>query len=145
MWVAVRREALRVFEDMKEKIRKEISDLPKLALTADIWTKKGMTSSYLGITAHYIGPDDQRKKLTLAVRPMPASHTGDQIYILTTNVLREWHISDKQVSKVSINVSVSFLAFSYSPAALKLSVFGKQSLFLEWIHFFRLSPIMART
>ena len=53
--------------------------LPKL-VSADIWSKPGMTASFLGITAHYFSPNDnQRHTVTLAVRNLPSPHTGENI------------------------------------------------------------------
>jgi hypothetical protein len=61
----------------------------KVALHADIWTKKGMASSYLGVTAHFF--TDERKQFpttnrlihhpTLAVRCIEGKHTGDKIRV----------------------------------------------------------------
>ena len=43
----------KVMLDVKEKIASFLSQSHKVSLRADIWTKKGMSSSYLGITAHF--------------------------------------------------------------------------------------------
>ena len=43
----------KVLIDMKDKIGIFFSQSEKINLCADIWSKKGMTSSYLGITGHF--------------------------------------------------------------------------------------------
>ena len=55
------REIEKVLFDMKANIRRVLSAAQKVSLCADIWTKKGMTSSYLGVTAHFFGRQDHRR------------------------------------------------------------------------------------
>lgn len=68
-----------------------------LSFRTDIWTRKGMTESFLGITAHYMLADWQRRVATLAVRTFPSPHTADRVRILLENVLDEWKIELGQV------------------------------------------------
>ena len=38
--------------DLKGKIKGYLDTAQRVSVCADIWTKRGMTSSYLGVTAH---------------------------------------------------------------------------------------------
>uniref|UniRef100_A0A1X7UK81 Uncharacterized protein n=1 Tax=Amphimedon queenslandica TaxID=400682 RepID=A0A1X7UK81_AMPQE len=50
----------------------------KINFCADIWSKKGLTSSYLGITAHYYSTVNQCiEHPALAVQEIPHPHTGN--------------------------------------------------------------------
>ncbi len=82
------------------------SSFSKIHLTADIWSKKGLTSSYLGITAQFVvvheeilvGKKVQSFRLEDAVLELidfPNPHTGIRIAIELLRVLREWKIMDQ--------------------------------------------------
>ena len=78
----------KVMSDMKERIEVFLSQSQKISLCADIWTKKGMTSSYLGITAHFFSSfDRKRHQVTLAVRKMPHPHNAEHILEVTETLL----------------------------------------------------------
>ena len=62
---------------MKVRIQGAMSNARKINFCADIWSKKGLTSSYLGLTAHFYCPDTSCiQHATLAVRELPHPHTG---------------------------------------------------------------------
>lgn len=52
--------SVRDIADEGRAIVKELmmTSLSKINLTTDIWTKKGLTSSYLGITGHFCVEED---------------------------------------------------------------------------------------
>ncbi len=86
---------------MKAKISAYIQECRKISVCADIWTKKGMSSSYLDVTGHFFSQKDQRKHcVTLAVRRMPISHTAYNIRQIIDQVLMEWDISGSKISAV---------------------------------------------
>ena len=49
----VGKEIDKVMFDVKDCIQKVLADARKVSLCTDIWTKKGLTLSYLGLTAHF--------------------------------------------------------------------------------------------
>jgi len=62
------------------------------------WSKNGLSSSYLGITAHFYSKKDHRRHcVTLAVRRLESSHTGRYIRVVVDHVLTEW---DNEPSKI---------------------------------------------
>ena len=86
---------------MKAKIATSLQDARKVSLCADIWTKKGMSSSYLGVTAHFFSPKDHlRHCVTLAVRRMPSPHTAENVRAVVQEVLSEWEIPSGKVSAI---------------------------------------------
>ena len=50
-----------------------------MALTTDVWTKKGFFQSCLGVTAHFLLPNNKRHRVALAVRLFPGSHTAVRV------------------------------------------------------------------
>ena len=82
--------------DMKGRIKVFLDSAQKVSACTDIWTKRGMTSSYLGVTAHFFSRHDHRRHcVTLAVRVFPHPHTADRIRSLLDEVLKEWDVDQK--------------------------------------------------
>ena len=50
---AVKKELLKVMIELKAKASSYIQEANKVSICADIWLKKGLTSSYLGVTWHF--------------------------------------------------------------------------------------------
>lgn len=66
-----------VVTEMTTGIKLALSTSRNVNLCADIWSKKGLTSSYLGITAHfYCSFTKKLKNATLAFRLLPHPHTS---------------------------------------------------------------------
>ena len=66
-----------VLIELKSKIGTFLEEANKASICADIWSKKGLSSSYLGIPAHFFSRKDNRRHCaTLAVHRMESSHTG---------------------------------------------------------------------
>ena len=89
----VGKELDKVPTELKAKIGSYLLEANKMSVCIDIWSKKGMTSSYPGITTHFYSHKDRRlHTATLAVCRMPSPHTGDNIRELVDQVLDEWQI-----------------------------------------------------
>ena len=65
-------------------------------VTADIWTKREMSSSYLGVTAHFIA-FEKVHRATLAVRQIDGPHNAENISDTKKKVLLEWDIPAEKV------------------------------------------------
>ena len=88
----------KVLIDLKATIHTYLAAARKVSLCADIWSKKGMTSSYLGVTAHFFSSRDHRKhSTTLAVRRLLDRHTAEHVKEVVEEVLKEWEISETKV------------------------------------------------
>ena len=65
-------------------------------MCADVWSKKGMTASYLGLYAHFFTKSDHRRhSVTLAVRRLPSPHITERIEELVHEITKELEIPDK--------------------------------------------------
>ena len=79
--------------DLKGNLMSRLNDARKVALCVDIWSRKGLTASYLGITAHFFTRSDhKRHTATIAVRRLPSPHTAERVEEIVDNVLTEWQI-----------------------------------------------------
>ena len=79
-----------LMEEFKSNVQKCLSTAQHVSLCADIWSKKGLTSSYLGITAHFFGRKDHRKHhIVLAVRKFAHPHTGEHVHEVVDKMLTE--------------------------------------------------------
>lgn len=98
---SISKELDKVMGDLKVKTVNVLKDSQRVSTCADIWTKKGMSLSYLGITAHFFTRSDHvRHRVTLAVRRMPFSHTGENIHKLADYILTKWDIPPQKVAAV---------------------------------------------
>ena len=96
---ALGKEIDKIVMDIKLNIISKFEKARKIHLCVDIWSKKGLTASFIGITAHFFA-DHERHHITLAVRRMPSPHTGDAILEVVSNVLAEWDIMSNKVGKI---------------------------------------------
>ena len=46
--------------DLKAKVLARMNQARKVAICVDIWSKKGLTASFLGVTAHFFTPQDHK-------------------------------------------------------------------------------------
>lgn len=69
------------------------------AVCADIWSRKGLTASYLGITAHYFDKKTQSiRRILLGLEKIDYPHSAERILESMNTVLNKWEIdlySDK--------------------------------------------------
>jgi hypothetical protein len=77
----------------KKILKKMIhSALSKKILTVDIWSKKGLTSSYLGVTINFIGGDSVLRSAVLELTHFPSPHTGKAVGESIENTIKEWEL-----------------------------------------------------
>lgn len=90
-----------MFALMKNSISNHLEKASKVAITADIWTKRGGTESFFGVTAHWYDEINQRlMSATLAIQNIRGKHDAKAIYDQTCKVLSEWSIPICKISKV---------------------------------------------
>ena len=76
--------------ELKANIQQYLSTAQRISLCADIWSKKGSTSSYLGITAHFFSKKDNcRHCVTMSVKRFFHPHTGQCVREIIEEVLEE--------------------------------------------------------
>ena len=73
----------------------------KISFYTDLWAKKGMTSSYIGISTHFFSSRDNASHCAmLAVRRIKHPHTGLAIRQVFDKILVEWGIPTNKVRAV---------------------------------------------
>ena len=98
---SIQRELDQIMIELKANISAYIESANAVSITCDIWSKKGLTSSYLRVTAHFYSRTNNRcHTVTLAVRRLTTSHTASNIRSLLDNILVEWDILSSKVSAV---------------------------------------------
>ena len=105
---------------LKEVMASYLQGAKFLNICADIWTKRGMIGSFLGITAQFYSCiDSKRHNFTLAVRRLPSPYSAANVAGLVQNILTEWQISESKVHRIlSDNGSGMIAAFKEQVAEL---------------------------
>ena len=98
---AIGTEMDKLLVDLKRKMGAVLQGAQKYAIITDIWSKKGVTASFLGVSIHFFSRKNHcRYFLTLAVRRLPLPHTADKVEQMLCEVLKEWGISQQSVSAI---------------------------------------------
>ena len=58
--VPKRHAILNLYKEEKEKIKQNLAKARRITTGLVIWTKKGLTASFLGVSACYFNPDDNK-------------------------------------------------------------------------------------
>lgn len=88
----------KVYTDLKHTILLVLQNAKRINFCCDIWSKQGMTASFLGITVHcFTFYDKKRHSITLAIRRFESPHTGERIADLLQAVINEWNIPHYKV------------------------------------------------
>ncbi len=67
----------------------------------DYWSKKGLTASYLGISACFFDPgSDKVCHATLDVKQIAHPHTGKSMAKIITECLKEWGLTKDKVTMI---------------------------------------------
>ncbi len=92
------------YKKQLEKIKKDIAEVPHVALTSDLWTSRA-TESYITITCHFLTAAWGLKSLVLDTFKFELSHTAEHIADALLKVAEKWDISSKVVAIVTDNAS----------------------------------------
>jgi hypothetical protein len=80
------------------KVKNLLSDARRITIGLDIWTNKGLTSSYLGISAAFFHPPTHKPlHIFLNLFLLAHPHTGTMIANKLQECLTEWGIAPNQV------------------------------------------------
>ena len=98
--MALSREINKVLVDLKANFGSYLKDAGNVSITADIWSEKGLTSSYMGITAHFSPKDHYHHRVMLQWWEwhLPTLRKGSLKVI--EEVLTEWKIPYSKVSPI---------------------------------------------
>ena len=91
------------FTFAKRKLQKLLTSARKVTICLDGWTKKGLTESFLGISASFFDPQQRVcRHALLSLLELTESHTGEMLSSSLEKFLKDWHIP---ASKVLLVVS----------------------------------------
>jgi hypothetical protein len=85
----------------EKMIQQAINVTTVIALTTDMWTKKGLTESYMTVSGAFYNETmgtAQHAMLHLALLPHP--HTGEAIGAVIDEVMKEWQIPNAKVGLI---------------------------------------------
>ena len=84
----------KVIYHLQERIQSFLSKA--VIISADIWSKPGMTESFLGATAYFTPDSDKRHSICLALRRYLSPHTGVNIAELLQGLLMsgKYHVKN---------------------------------------------------
>ena len=109
MYTPPRRAALcsgqdRVFCELKDKISALLSTPQRMSLVMDIWSKRGLGQSLLGVKVAFFDLEaKERRILTVAVQPMQQPHTAENILAATQTVLDRFNVPMEKVGTEYLN------------------------------------------
>lgn len=108
-----RKEVNQIWCEVRELIVKALGAARKVSITTDIWTSKGCTTSYLGITVHYFNPVTRTRGANkIACREFSSAHTSKNIAELIMKVCEEYTFESKLTYIASDNGSNMIKAVS---------------------------------
>ena len=87
-----------VVDNLKHKIRRMLSDAEKVTICTDVWSRPGLSASYLGIAVHFFDRNTfQVRRIFIGLPELHDSHTGKLIKDKTDICLSDWHINATKV------------------------------------------------
>ena len=92
-----------LFEDQMKQLRVNLKDTDFVCITADLWS--GSHRGYLGVTVHWLNPNQDHESAALCCRQITGHHTYDVIGAAIDSVLRENGIRDKTIFAVTDSAS----------------------------------------
>ena len=106
-------EISQLFLEMKAKVQSYMEEARKINFTIDLWTKKGLTSSYIGVSSHFFSCKDNTSHYPMiAVRQIHHPTTGENIRALFEEIIAKWGMpGDKVMAVVTDNGSNVIKAF----------------------------------
>ncbi|XP_033965552.1 E3 SUMO-protein ligase ZBED1-like [Pseudochaenichthys georgianus] len=93
------------YEEGVKKLKMDISQSEKVAITTDSWTAL-TTESYTTITCHYFTDDWEMKSAVLQTRSSDERHTAQNIAAQLQAAAEEWGLTDKITACVHDNAMV---------------------------------------
>jgi hypothetical protein len=94
-------ECLKYFKESKQEIMSKIENCDIISLGADIWSKRGLSESYLGITAYFYDKTREIKYvLTLGLKLFPHPHKAENIRDQIKSIIEEYGIRYEKIFRV---------------------------------------------
>ena len=91
----IRQDAVDCYTNLKAGVKQRLQGaLSSIHVTCDLWTS-GNRLSLMGIVAHCVDEDGEMRHLTIALRELEGSHTGENMAKVLWEVLTEYQILTK--------------------------------------------------
>jgi len=89
------------YEVLSSLVKSKLSNIEYITITADIWTDIINTTSFLGMTAHFLNNSKlDLESITIGVLELADNHTSDHISEWFEKQLNEWGIQKDKVVNV---------------------------------------------
>lgn len=107
------------YEDEKQKFKKRLTAARRVSICTDLWTKKGLSASFLAISACYFCVEQHKPEhILLALEQVAHPHTAQSIKTCVDKCLQEWDIpKSKILTVITDNGSNMVAAFKQTAAA----------------------------
>ncbi|KAA1095215.1 hypothetical protein PGT21_050224 [Puccinia graminis f. sp. tritici] len=131
--ITVKKDIIKMYNSMKAKVSREISEADRVALTTDLWTSSNQTP-FMVVSAHFISPDWILKKRVISFKELPPPHSGIAIADQLICTIIDWKILDK-VSFITVdNASANNVAVARVSTILKEKSQRPPDLNCEFLH-----------
>jgi len=111
-----------MYKEEKEKIKQNLATARRITTGLDIWTKKGLTASFLGISACYFNPEDNKAEHKLLnLKEMVHPHTAESISTLVEESMEEWGIPREKVLTTITDNGSNMVASFHTHAEVAIS------------------------
>ncbi|KAK3926639.1 Zinc finger BED domain-containing protein 4 [Frankliniella fusca] len=87
------------FDVLSTMVKKTLSEVPSLSLTADCWTESHSTTSFLGVTVHY-PVDVELHTACVGLVKLEQRHTAEYLATEMLNFSKNWDINPLHVEAV---------------------------------------------
>ena len=89
---------LQEFSKSQIKIKNILKNTYGITIGADIWSKKGLSESYISVTAHCISSiDNEKKVICLGLKLFPYPHTAERVKDSIKRILNFYEIHNKDI------------------------------------------------
>lgn len=83
---------------LRSTVQSKFSESGKITICADIWSRPGLSESFLGISAHFYSRiSHKRFNVLLALAEFPSPHTADRVKVVLDEILQMWGIHEEKV------------------------------------------------
>lgn len=106
------------YEDERQKFKKKLAAARRVSIGLDLWTKKGLTASFLAISSCYFCVEQNKPEhILLALEQVAHPHTAQSIKACVDKCMQEWDIpKEKILTVITDNGSNMVAAFKHTTA-----------------------------
>lgn len=114
----IRADLLNKYEEIRLKVRQEVSHAKDLVLSAEVWSSS-KEASYLTVTCHFINKNWELKSYMLDTAHLIGEHTPDNVHHQLLRISTEWEIMEKihvvVINKDGMRKATPAVSWAYMP------------------------------